>query len=125
MNTTLKGLRLWLWTLLHKPSSAVLNNIETVELRFDEIRERLHLALERRVRHFELKVMAWGATAVLLAISGAFLLMSVWLGLRQLLGPVTASFLLALLLGLLACVPLAILAKMLARDDRSDTPTHK
>jgi hypothetical protein len=96
-----------------------------VELRIDEIRERLHLTLERRVRRFELKVMAWDATAVLLAISGAFLLMGIWLELSQLLAPIMASFLLALLLGFLAFVPLAILARMLARDARPDTLTNK
>ena len=125
MNTTLKGLRLWLWSLLQKPSSTVLNNIEAVELRFDEMRDHLHLTLERQVRRFELKVMAWGATAVLLAISGVFLLMGAWLELCQLFGPVMASFLLALLLGFLAFIPLAVLARTLARDDRPDTPTHK
>ena len=125
MNTTLKGLRLWLWALLRKPSSTVLDNIETVELRFDEIRERLHLPLERRVRRFGLKVMAWGATVVLLVISGVFLLMGVWLELSQLLGPVMACFLLALLLGSLAFIPLAILARTLVRDERSDTLFHK
>jgi hypothetical protein len=125
MSTTLEGLRLWLWTLLHKPSSTVLDNIEAVEIRFDEIRERLHQTLERRIRRFELKVMAWGATAVFLAISCALPLVGAWLELRQLLGPVMASLLLALLLGLLAFIPLAILARILARDERAGTPSHK
>jgi hypothetical protein len=92
--------------------------------RIDSVRNDLHHDLEtlredvqHRARHLEVRVAAWGVTVAMLAICGLFFLMGLWLGLRDFIGPVGASFVLAALFGLLAAVPQILLPRELARVD--------
>jgi hypothetical protein len=49
----------------------------------------------------------------LLAIGGIFFLIGLWFGLDQALGPIAASFLLAVLFGMLSILPLLFLRRAL------------
>jgi fatty acid desaturase len=108
----LRGLRVWVSSLIHWPGRQLQGRLDAAEHRLDEIREDVQAELERRARHFEKVAVAWAATALLTAIAGFFLLLGLWLGFERLLGPVAASFLLAFLFVVLAPIPVIVLGKV-------------
>ena len=107
------GLRLWLSSLVHWPARHLEDRIGEAEHRLEEMRSHLQVDLERQARRFELKAASWAVTALLLAIGGIFFLLGFWFGLDQVLGPVAASFLLAVLFGVLSVLPLLFLRRAL------------
>jgi hypothetical protein len=110
------GLRLWLGSLVHWPARRLEERIGEAEHRLEEMRSHLQIELERQARRFELKAASWAITALLLAIGGIFFLMGLWFGLDQTLGPIVASFLLAVLFGMLSVLPLLFLRRALRTD---------
>ena len=105
------GLRLWVGSLIHWPARQLHGRLEATEHRIEERLESIQLDLEHRAQQFERTVVAWAAAALLLTIGGIFFLIGLWLGLARLLGPVWASFLLAVAFGGLAAAPLLALRK--------------
>jgi hypothetical protein len=107
----LSGLRLWVGSLIHWPAHQLHERLEATEHRIEEGLESIHVDLERRARQFERAAAAWAIAALLLTVAGIFFLIGVWLALAQMLGPVWASFLLAIAFGGLAAAPLLALRK--------------
>jgi Putative Actinobacterial Holin-X, holin superfamily III len=105
------GLRLWVGSLIHWPARQLHGRLEATEHRIEERLESIQVDLEHRARQFERAVAAWAIAALLLMVAGIFFLIGVWLALAQLLGPVWASFLLAIAFGGLAAAPLLALRK--------------
>jgi VIT1/CCC1 family predicted Fe2+/Mn2+ transporter len=110
------GLRLWLGSLVHWPARRLEERIGEAEDRLEEMRGHFQIELERQARRFELRAASWAITALLFAISGIFFLLGVWFGLDQVLGPIAASFLLAILFGMLSVLPLLFLRRALRTD---------
>ena len=105
------GLQLWLGSLIHWPAQEFHARLGATEHRIEEGLENIQIDLEHRARQFERTAAAWAVAALLLMIAGIFFLIGVWLGLARLLGPVWASFLLAIAFGGLAAMPLLALRK--------------
>jgi hypothetical protein len=105
------GLRLWVGSLIHWPIRRLHGRLDAAEQRIEEKLESIQIDLEHRARQFERAAVAWAAAALLLMIAGIFILIGLWLGLAQLLGPVWASFLLAIAFGGLAAAPLLALRR--------------
>jgi fatty acid desaturase len=110
------GLRLWLSSLVHWPAQRIEKRIGEAEHRLEEMRDHLQAELEHQARRFELKAASWAITVLLLAIGGIFFLLGLWFGLDQVLGPIAASFLLAILFGMLSVLPLLFLRRALRTD---------
>jgi hypothetical protein len=103
-------------SLVHWPARRLEERIGEAEHRLEEMRSHLQVELERQARLFELKAASWAITALLLAIGGVFFLLGLWFGLDQVLGPIVASFLLAVLFGMLSVLPLVFLRRALRAD---------
>jgi hypothetical protein len=103
------------WTVIRAISCArrLEERIGEAEHRLEEMRNHLQAEMERQARRFELKAASWAITALLLAVGGIFFLMGLWFGLDQVLGPVAASFLLAILFAMLSVLPLLFLRRAL------------
>lgn len=105
------GLRLWVGSLIHWPARQIHARLDATEHRIEERLESIQLDLEHRAQQFERAAVAWAVAALLLMIGGIFFLIGLWLGLAKLLGPVWASFLLAIAFAGLAVMPLLMLRR--------------
>jgi hypothetical protein len=113
----MSGLRTWLRNLLQKPVLLFHERVDEVRNEIHHDVDVLHDDIRHHARRLEVTVAAWGITAALLVVCGLFVLMGLWLGLREYVGPVGASFALAALFGSLAAVPVVVLPQELARLD--------
>jgi hypothetical protein len=118
-------LRTWLTNFLQRPVLLLHERVDGVRNEVNHDLEILRDDIQHRARRVEVQVAAWGVAAALLAVCGLFLLMGLWLGLSEYIGPVGASFALAALFGSLAAIPLAILPRELAQLDASHSPHTK
>src|ERR1700722_2535155 len=107
----LRGLRLWVSSLIHWPGRQLQARLEGTEQKLEGLREDIQAELERRALLFEKIFAAWVATALLAAVAGIFFLLGCWLGFARLLGPVAASFLLAIIFVALAPLPVILLRR--------------
>jgi len=108
----MRGLRLWISSAVHWPIRRIHEKFDETEHKLEDIKENIQAELERRARRFERVAVAWGATALLLAIAGFLTILGAWLWLAQQFGSVAASFLLAAVFIALAPIPVVTLRKI-------------
>ena len=118
-------LRTWLKGMAQRPVLLLHERMDGVKNEFSHEIEMLRYDVEHRAYRLEVRVAAWGAAVGMLLVCGFFLLLGLWLGLSQFIGPVEASFALAALFAIFAAVPLLILPGELSRADVSHQPHSK
>jgi hypothetical protein len=112
----MRGPRAWLNNVLQKPVLVLHERVDSAKGEITRELEQLRDDVEVRAHRLEVRVATWGVAAVMLAVSGIFLLIGVWLALSGLAGPVWASVLLAALFAMLAAMTLLLPPKLM--EDR-------
>lgn len=110
-------LRAWVKGRLRSPILVLHERIDSVRSDLHHDLETLREDVQHSARHLEVRVAAWGVTVVMLVVCGLFFLIGLWLGLRDFIGPVGASFALAGLFAVLAAIHQILLPRELARVD--------
>ena len=117
----MKGLR-WILAFLRDPTGALGGSIATIRAGLAPLEDRIRLRVTEALRTVAHK-LALGVVAAAFALVGVgYVLIGLWLGLENFLGPIAASFVLGALFLIFSGVPLSMLNRMSRKPIPTDEP---